>query len=187
MTHQHHENNELWYPQLPGGYDENQLTNQPTYYAHGFDHNVWMQNVNPMPTGTPGYGMPGYGMPGYGQMPFLPGQQLPGGSFNQWPTGPNMPGHWDPPSQQQPHAPTTPPPQMTPSYPTHQAFAVDPGAIRGCLYRMTYIWLSRRQGFWFYPVFVGRTSVAGYRWHQRQRRWSYTGFDLDRINQFTCF
>lgn len=193
MTHQQPENNDLWYPQLPTGFAE------PTYYAQGYDSSDWMHEMRQMP-GAPGYGMPGFGGPGYGmpgfgtpgfgepgfgQMPSFPGQQFPGGPPGQWSPGSPPPGQWGTPSQQQ--APTTPPPQMTPSYPTHQALAVDPGAIRGCLYRMTYIWLSRNQGFWFYPVFVGRTSVAGYRWRRRQRRWVYTGFDLDRIQQFTCF
>jgi hypothetical protein len=66
-------------------------------------------------------------------------------------------------------------------------FAVDPGAIRGCLYRYTFVWISRRQGFWFYPVFVGRNSVAGWRWRNRQRRWEYTGISLDQIDRFSCF
>ena len=83
--------------------------------------------------------------------------------------------------------PTSPPPQRIPEYPSIQAFAVDPGAIRGCLYRYTFVWLSRRQGFWFFPVFVGRNSVAGWRWRNRQRRWEYTGISLDQIDRFSCF
>ena len=69
----------------------------------------------------------------------------------------------------------------------YRLFAVDPGAIRGCLYRYTFVWLSRRQGFWFFPVFVGRNSVAGWRWRNRQRRWEYTGISLDQIDRFSCF
>jgi len=164
--------------------------------------------------GVPGYGPPmgqqfGQGMPGFGPptgqqfrqgMPgFGPptgqqfGQGMPG--FGP-PTGAGMPGFRPPmnfPSGQQgQQGPSSPPPSFAPPYPggsgnQAQVFAVDPGAIRGCLYRQTYVWLSRRQGFWFYPTFVGRTSVAGFRWRSRRRRWEYFGIDLNQIDSFTCF
>ncbi|MBB6731833.1 transporter [Cohnella zeiphila] len=81
-------------------------------------------------------------------------------------------------------APTAPPPQFVPQQPP-QTFAVDPGAIAGCLFRQTYVWLRNGNSFWFYPVFVGRTSVAGFRWNGRF--WFYTGIDLRQIVSFTCF
>jgi hypothetical protein len=62
--------------------------------------------------------------------------------------------------------------------------AVDPGAISGCLYSFTYIWLNNRQEFWFFPTFVGRKSVAGYRWMHGQ--WVYMGFDLRMVDSFFC-
>ena len=79
--------------------------------------------------------------------------------------------------------PTAPPPSYVP---TQQAttFAVDPGSIRGCLFRYTYVWLHNRQQFWFFPIFVGRTSVAGWRW--TGFRWVYFGIDLRQIQSFTC-
>ncbi|UCZ55305.1 hypothetical protein LGQ02_10435 [Bacillus shivajii] len=82
--------------------------------------------------------------------------------------------------------PTTPPPAFTPA-PTADVglFAVDPGAIRRCMFRYTYVWLTNRQQFWFYPVFVGRRSVAGYRWTGFS--WVYFGIDLRQISSFTCF
>ncbi|MEH6975435.1 transporter, partial [Bacillus sp. JJ675] len=40
--------------------------------------------------------------------------------------------------------------------------------------------------FWFYPVFVGRRSIAGYRWRPRQFRWVYFGIDLNEITSFSC-
>ena len=45
-------------------------------------------------------------------------------------------------------APSTPPPSHTPQE-SVSAFAVDPGAIRGCLYRFTFVWLNngRVSGF----------------------------------------
>ncbi|WP_100332427.1 transporter [Bacillus xiapuensis] len=81
--------------------------------------------------------------------------------------------------------PSYPPPPYTPQMPQAAAFAVDPGAIRGCLHRYTYIWLDSGRSFWFYPTYVGRTSVAGWRW--RNSRWVYYGTDLRRIRSFQCF
>nr|WP_255550521.1 hypothetical protein [Sporosarcina sp. E16_3] len=155
---------------------------------HGFaPPNQGMPGFGP-PGRPPGPGMPGFGPPGRPPGPGMPGFGPPGR-----PPGPGMPGFGPPgrpPGQGQPggqQAPSSPPPNTIPAYPSNQLFAVDPGAIRGCLYRHTYVWLSRRQGFWFYPVFVGRTSVAGYRWRNRQRRWEYMGIDLNRIERFSCF
>ncbi|WP_317618326.1 transporter [Paenibacillus sp. PL91] len=81
--------------------------------------------------------------------------------------------------------PTAPPPQFTPQQPSASLFAVDPGAISGCLFRNTYVWLNNGQNFWFFPIFVGRRSVAGFRWFGRS--WGYTGIDLRQISTFTCF
>ncbi|MFC2947476.1 hypothetical protein [Virgibacillus sediminis] len=107
-----------------------------------------------------------------------PGLGPPGG----FPGGPGgFPGG---PGGQPAGAPSTPPPPFTPDQNQFQLYAVDPGGIRGCLYRFTYIWL-RRDSFWFYPTFVGRNSIAGYRW--QGRRWVYFGIDLDRIESFQCY
>jgi len=62
--------------------------------------------------------------------------------------------------------------------------AVDPGAIANCLYSFTYLWLSNRNQFWFFPTFVGRRSVAGYRWIRGS--WVFMGFDLRLIDSFFC-
>ncbi|WP_181397674.1 hypothetical protein [Gracilibacillus dipsosauri] len=121
------------------------------------------------------------------QFPFFPGGGFPG--FPGFPgsgQGQAPPG---PPPQAAPGgAPLGPPPQQIPQQPQAlggpQVKAVDPGGIRGCLYRYTYIWLNRFQGFWFYPTFVGRRSVAGYRW--TGFNWIYFGIDLERIDSFTC-
>jgi len=64
-------------------------------------------------------------------------------------------------------------------------FAVDPGGMRFCLFRNTYVWLNNGEQFWFYPVFVGRTSVAGFRWFGFF--WSFFGIDTSRIRSYTCF
>ncbi|WP_424766499.1 collagen-like protein [Paenibacillus sp. sgz302251] len=124
--------------------------------------------------GFPGMqGMPGPGMsgPGFPGMLGMPGPGFPG-----------MLGSQDPQGFQ---APTAPPPQFIPQQPMASPFAVDPGAIARCLFRNTYIWLNNGQNFWYFPVFVGRNSVAGFRWNGRF--WMYTGFDLRQISTFTCF
>lgn len=90
--------------------------------------------------------------------------------------------------------PSGPPPSFTPQAPaTLQAQggqgisiqAVDPGAIYGCQYRWTYIWLRGGEQFWFFPVFVGRRSISGFRWSGWG--WYYYGVDLRRIVEFRCY
>lgn len=80
--------------------------------------------------------------------------------------------------------PTSPPPSFVPQQQV-EAYAVDPGGIRGCLFRYTYVWMRGFESFWFYPTFVGRDSVAGYRW--TGFRWSYFGIDLRQIQSYTCY
>ena len=136
----------------------------------------------------PPFGPPGGPPGGPGGFPGGPGG-FPGGpgGFPGGPPGgpggfPGGPGGF--PGQQQQGPPTSAPPNFTPQQNQFQTFAIDPGAIRGCLFRFTYIWL-RRDAFWFYPVFVGRNSVAGYRW--RRNRWVFFGIDLEQIQSFQCF
>ncbi|MEH7362711.1 hypothetical protein [Priestia megaterium] len=74
-----------------------------------------------------------------------------------------------------------PPPSVIPLMPS---FAVDPGAISGCLYRYTYIWPRNGRPYWFYPTFVGGRSVAGYRW--TGFFWVYAGVDVNQIREFQC-
>lgn len=115
-----------------------------------------------------------------GFFPGFPGGGAPGGPGGGPPGGFPFPGG----GGQTAGAPDSPPPSFTPTQQQFQTYAVDPGAIRGCLYRFTYVWLYRNS-FWFFPVFVGRQSVAGYRW--TGFRWVYFGIDLDRIQSFQCF
>ncbi len=175
-------NDPFWYPQLPDGYNEHERNRHHNHQPVPMplpNH----QNFPPQQNWTPGYqqyphgahgGMTGFPPPSGGYFPPSPSWQGGGTGFppTQQPSG-NQP-------------PQSPPPSWTPEYPNVQTFAVDPGAISGCMFRFTYVWLSRRQGFWFFPVFVGRTSVAGYRWNSRRNRWEYTGLDLNQINSFTC-
>ena len=113
-------------------------------------------------------------IPGFPGFPGQPGGQGPSGTPGQ----PGVPG-------QQGSAPTSPPPSFIPQQPVASTFAVDPGAIDRCLFRNTYIWLNNGNQFWFFPVFVGRTSVAGFQWNGRF--WMYTGLSLRSIQSFTCF
>jgi hypothetical protein len=85
------------------------------------------------------------------------------------------------------HPPTSPPPSFIPQQPLNQqvgVMAVDPGGIRRCLFRFTYIWLTFGQQFWFYPVFLGPRSIAGFRW--TGFNWVYFGIDLRHIAAFQC-
>jgi hypothetical protein len=62
--------------------------------------------------------------------------------------------------------------------------AVDPDAIRPCLFKYVYIWTRRKSPYWAWLTYVGRRSVAGYRWNGK--RWIYFGTDLKRIDSFIC-
>lgn len=109
-------------------------------------------------------GYPPFGPPGYDQ-----------GGYD------GGPGQGGPPSG--------PPPSFIPPAQSQGQFgiyAVDPGGIRGCLYRFTYIRLNNGRSFWYFPTFVGRYSIAGWRWRRNQYRWEYFGIDLDRIRSFSC-
>ncbi|QAS51730.1 hypothetical protein [Halobacillus litoralis] len=133
------------------------------------------------PQGPPfggGPGQPPQGPP-FGGGPGQPPQGPPfGGGPGQPPQGPPPGGG---PGGQLPPPPTSPPQAQNATL-----FAVDPGSLFGCLYRYTWIRLENGRSFWFYPTFIGRTSVAGYRWQRRQRQWIYTGFDTRHISSFQC-
>lgn len=138
------------------------------WYQSGQGGYPWYQPGQGYPWQQPGQGYP-WSPPGQGYPSFPP------------PIGGDGPSQG--PSQGPPQGP---PPSYTPAKPQFTTYAVDPGGIRRCLYRYTYIWLQNGRSFWFYPVFVGRESIAGYRWRRNQYRWVYTGIDLDRIDYFEC-
>ncbi len=106
--------------------------------------------------------------------PFQPGPQGPQGR---------------PPHGHQGRPPSVPP-NFTPSQPQGQQFgatplAVDPGAIRPCIFRLVYIWSRRERGFWAWLTFVGPRSVSGFRWNRNT--WRFFGMDLREISSFECF
>ena len=96
------------------------------------------------------------------------------------------PGTQGPSQGSQSGPPSSPPPSFVPAQSQQQVgtFAVDPGSIRGCLFRYTYVWLNNRQQFWYYPTFVGRTSISGWRW--TGFNWVFFGVNLRQIQSFTC-
>lgn len=63
--------------------------------------------------------------------------------------------------------------------------AVDSGAIFPCLYQFVYIWPTNGSGFWSYITYIGRNSVAG--WRFNRGRWQYFGLDLNKIDEFYCY
>ncbi|MDF2923658.1 MAG: hypothetical protein K0R57_2572 [Paenibacillaceae bacterium] len=133
------------------------------------------------PGGPGGPGFPGGGpFPGPGGPGPFPGPGGPGGP-GPFP-GPGIPG----PGGQ--GAPGGPPPSYIPPKPgTGPGFsvqAINPGAIVGCRFRYVYIWQSNGDAYWAYLTFVGRNSVAGFRW--TGFNWVYFGLDTRFIDQFTC-
>lgn len=142
------------------------------YYEDPYESNdrqLFPDFFNPLLPG--GGSFPGMG---HGGQPNFPGPgPFPGGGHGDGTGGGN-----------QEAAPTSPPPSFTPQQNQFQTKAIDPVAIRGCLFRFTYIWL-RRDSFWFYPTFIGRNSISGFRWNGF--RWVLFGTDLNRIESFQCF
>lgn len=140
------------------------------------------------PGGFPPFGPPGQGPGGF--PPFGPPGQGPGGPPSFGPPG-QGPGFGPPGQGGQAGPPSGPPPSTPPSTMTAgfaaggpSTFAVDPGAMRRCMFRFTYIRLNNGESFWFYPTFLGRRSVAGYRWFLFT--WVYFGIDTNRISSFQC-
>jgi len=80
-------------------------------------------------------------------------------------------------------APTTPPPSTVPEH-QPMPLSIDPGALRGCLYRDTYIRLVNRSSFWFHPTYIDYVSTTGYKWTGAV--WIPWGTDLDQIISFQC-
>lgn len=126
----------------------------------------------PTPEGPP-FGPPA-GRPPFGQ---------PGGTP---PFGPPTGGPPFGPPGQQGGPPAGPPPSFVPTQRGGiSPLAVDPGAIRPCIFRFVYIWLENGRQFWAWLVFVGPRSVAGWRWNGFS--WVYFGTDLENISSFICY
>jgi hypothetical protein len=70
-------------------------------------------------------------------------------------------------------------------FPFRQERQVGPRELRGCMNRFTYIWLVNGNAFWFFPTFVDRQFVQGFRW--RRDRWEFDRINTRRILFFRCF
>ncbi|ADU30336.1 hypothetical protein [Evansella cellulosilytica] len=177
----------------PNHQNEMEIDNRQSYHDQ-VNNGMWegtydQRQFQPIGLGPIVGGLSGiFGLPG-GRPPFGPPSADPGLP----PSGPvfGPPLGFGPGQPPQGGPPSSPPPSFIPSSQQQGGFgeigvmAVDPGGIRRCLYRYTYIWLNNRQQFWFYPVFVGRNSIAGYRW--TGFFWSYFGVDLRQIASFQCY
>ena len=110
------------------------------------------------------------------------GPGFPPGGPSRPPGGPGFPpdGPGFPPGGQF-EAPRSAPPSFTPLTPSR---AVDLREFRRCLNRFTFIWLRNGESFWFFPVFVSRDFVLGFRWGRRG--WDFTQINLRRILFFQC-
>ncbi len=85
--------------------------------------------------------------------------------------------------------PTAPPPDYIPSKSQLKSAgpspkAVEPGTIRPCLFQYVYIWQTNGRSYWAYLTYIGRKSIAGWRW--TGRRWIYFGLDLKKVETFIC-
>jgi hypothetical protein len=84
---------------------------------------------------------------------------------------------------QQAPAPMFAPPDYQPPFPSwDRGFQ----GIRRCLNRNTYIWMRNGNNFWFYPIFIGRQTLAGFQWRRRYG-WIYRTINLNNIQTFQCF
>jgi hypothetical protein len=155
----------MYYPPINPYYVENE---QDPYRLNQIGGGSFFPSPGGPPSGPPPFSPGG---PSGGPPPFSPGGPGFGGGQGGDTYGP----------------PSGPPPGFTPQLQGtqgQQLFAVDPGSMRRCRFRYTYVWLRNGNSFWFYPTFIGRTSVAGWRW--RNFRWVYYGTDADRISSFQC-
>ena len=126
--------------------------------------------------------------PPQGGMPPGPPQGGPPPRPPQGGTPPGPPQGGPPPRPPQGGGPpSVPPPLFIPQLLNVGFYGIEAGSMRRCLYQNTYIWLRNGRSFWFYPTYVGRNSVAGYRWRPNQKRWAYYGTDEDEIQSFQCY
>lgn len=114
-------------------------------------------------------------------------------------SGPSSPppgfgGPGTPPSMSQPSmggntpAPTSAPPNFTPAMPmttSRSGSHNGSSGIRRCIYRNTFIWQRNGDSFWFFPTFVSRNVVLGFRWGRFG--WVFSTVNRNSILTFQCF
>jgi hypothetical protein len=79
-------------------------------------------------------------------------------------------------------APLMAPPMFNPPIPGWQSGS---RGIRSCINRNTFIWLNNGNSFWFFPIFVSRQSVVGFRFGRFG--WTRSSIRLRSIRSFQCF
>ncbi len=113
---------------------------------------------------------PPFGRPG--SPPMSPPQ--PGGM----PMNPPQPGGNTP-------MPMGPPPAFSPAMSSSQSSQSGSSGITRCIYRNTFIWQRNGNSFWFFPVFVTRNVILGFRWGRFG--WMHSTINRDSILTFQCF
>lgn len=125
----------------------------------------WQQQPGFFPPGPPGF-------PGSSRPPGPPGFP-----------GPSAPPPGPPGGNMQSPSPMGPPPEFTPAMTNWHPGS---GNMRSCLYRNTYVWLNNRTDFWYFPTFVSRNIIFGFRWRHRLG-WVYQPLNPNSIRSFQCF
>ncbi|MEK4425037.1 hypothetical protein [Solibacillus sp. FSL K6-1523] len=87
-------------------------------------------------------------------------------------------------------APTAAPPNFTPAMPMTSASSRSgshhgSSGIRRCIYRNTFIWQRNGDSFWFFPTFVSRNTILGFRWGRFG--WVFSTVNRNSILTFQCF
>ncbi|SEO13941.1 hypothetical protein SAMN04488134_10478 [Amphibacillus marinus] len=77
--------------------------------------------------------------------------------------------------------PTAAPPEIAPLSIGGQQGA---RGIRRCLFTNTYIWLNNGQQFWYFPTFVTRQRISGFRWGRLG--WVYHSINPNQVWSFQC-
>ena len=119
----------------------------------------------------PGFGGPSSPPPGFGGPGYPP-------SMSQPSMGGNTP------------APTAAPPNFTPAMPMTTASSRSgshsgSSGIRRCIYRNTFIWERNGHSYWFFPTFVSRNVILGFRWGRFG--WTFSTINRNSILTFQCF
>ncbi|MFP3919725.1 hypothetical protein U5N28_18130 [Lysinibacillus telephonicus] len=143
-------------------------------YPFNFDDDFLVQFDGNQPS-FPGGGFPQPPPFGGGGQP-----SFPGGGFPSPPFG----------GGGQLQAPTAPPPSFTPQMSTFQQQEFTRrggvGGIRRCMFRNTFIWLRNGNSFWFFPMFIFRNQIIGFRW-RGTRGWVYDSINRNNILFFQCY
>lgn len=84
--------------------------------------------------------------------------------------------------------PMGPPPAFSPQMPMLQSqsqYQSGSSGIRRCIYRNTFIWQRNGNSFWFFPTFVTRNDILGFRWGRFG--WVPSTVNRNSILTFQCF